>query len=129
MKNPRITAKERGLLKGACRRVFSRSDLRKEALEATRIKHTDPDRPRVKKWSRCSTCKEITPSYLIEIDHVLPVIPTNSSLEEMSWDEMINRLWCDNNNLTGICKPCHNSKCTVERKERLKYKKERKNER
>jgi hypothetical protein len=48
MNNPRVTSKERGLLKGAIRRVFSRSDLRRKVIELSRIDHTDSTRPRVK---------------------------------------------------------------------------------
>lgn len=124
--NKRITNKERGLLKGAIRRVFSRSDLRKEALDAVTIEHTDTSRPRVKKWAVCPECKQYTPKYLMQVDHQEPIVPIDSSLEEMSWDEVVNRVWCERFNLRALCKPCHNVKTKDENKQRRRLKKERK---
>lgn len=123
LKNPRISAKERGLIKGALRRVFSRSDLRRSAIDASRIEHEDPARPRVKKWSRCPVCNNPTPTYLMEVDHVIPIIPVDSSLEAMSADDLINRIWCDASNLLAICEPCHKIKTKAESANRRLYKK------
>ncbi len=116
MGNSRITAKERGLLKGAIRRVFSRSDLRKAAIDATRVEHYDPKRPRVTKWSECTSCRERVATYQMDIDHVVPIIPTHTTLEQMSWDEVIDRVWSDLANLKGVCKPCHKAKTKAENK-------------
>lgn len=126
MNNPRLTAKERGLLKGSVRRVFSRSELRKAALELTRIEHYDPNRPRVTRWSWCTSCGLIEPSYLIEVDHVEPLVPIDRSFEEMSFDELVDRTWCELENLKPVCKPCHREKSSLENKERRRSKKERK---
>lgn len=114
--NQRISAKERGLLKGAIRRVFSRSDLRKLILEESRINHKDESRPRVTKWSCCAECKLPTPTYLIQVDHIIPIVPIDSTLELMTWDDVVDRIWCDKNNLQPLCKPCHNIKTKAERK-------------
>lgn len=117
--NNRLKPKERGLLKGAIRRVFSRSDLRKEAIEAVAVSHSDPSRPRVKKWGICPLCTNHTPLYLFQVDHLDPIIPTNSSLEEMTWDDVVNRTWCDANNLQAICPTCHIAKTKAERAVRV----------
>lgn len=121
--NQRISPKERGLIKGALRRVFSRSDLRRIALSSSIIEHTDPNRIRVKKWSRCTICKEPTPTYLMQIDHVDPIVPINTSLEQMSWDEVINRIWCEVDKLDPLCKSCHSVKTKLENKARRALKK------
>ncbi len=122
--NPRVTKKERGLLKGAVRRVFSRSELRLKVLNKTVIEgHTDPARPRVKRWSRCSSCTSLVPTYLLDIDHVLPVIPIDRSFDEMTLDELVDRIWCDEKNLAGICETCHDIKTKAENLERRKNKK------
>ena len=126
MKNSRITPKERGLLKGAIRRVFSRSDLRKEALATTIVIHKDPKRARVTKWSICSECKEFTPTYLMQIDHKDPIVPINSTFEDMSFDVLIDRMWCPKDGLTPLCKPCHIIKTKAENKLRRQIKKEKK---
>jgi hypothetical protein len=126
MNNTRITTKERNLLKGAMRRVFSRSELRQLAVATTKINHTDITRPRVKKWSMCPVCTQYTPTYLIEVDHSDPIVPLDKSLEDMSWDEVINRIWCELDNLKPICKSCHLQKTRVEGKIRRENRKKRK---
>lgn len=115
--------KERNLIKGSLRRVFSRSELRKEALLKSVIDYTDLSRPRVKKWSRCSLCLRPTPTYLIEIDHEVPIIPVELSLEQMSWDDVVDRIWCDIFNLVPLCKECHRNKTALENKLRRELKK------
>lgn len=126
--NNRISAKERGLLKGALRRVFSRSDLRKRILEACRIEHKDEDRPRVKKWGRCAICLLPTALYQIQVDHIVPIVPTDSSLEDMTWDIVVNRIWCEESNLQPCCLSCHKVKSKEENALRRKNKKEHKGE-
>lgn len=122
MNNPRITAKERGLLKGAIRRVFSRSELRRQASERGRITYAASDRPKVKKWSRCMECNQPTPTYLCDQDHWEPIIPVEISLEDMTWDQVIDNAFCPLWNLRTICKPCHKIKTQAENKERRRIK-------
>lgn len=124
MKKPE-NAKERNLIKGAIRRVFSRSDLRKEVINNSRIEWYDPARPRVTKWSRCSDCQQATATYQMEVDHIVPLVPLGKKLEEMSWDEVVNRIWCDIVNLQPVCKPCHKAKSKVENAERRRLAKGR----
>ena len=125
--NPRISPKERGLLKGAIRRVFSRSDLRRKAMERQIIEHSDPKRPRVKKWAWCAICGEVTPAYTMAVDHIDPIVPVNTALEHMKWDDLIDNTWCDENKLQLLCPMCHNSKTKSENAERRKLKQENKN--
>jgi len=123
MKNPRITAKERGLIKGALRRAFSRSELRNKVADSTRINHSDPERPRVKKFSWCQECGQIVPSYTTSVDHILPVIELHRSMEDMSADELIDRIWCEEENLQVLCEDDHNIKTKLENLQRREFKK------
>ena len=123
MNNPRITAKERGLLKGAIRRVYSRSDIRRAVINASKVTHSDPTRKRVKTWCRCAICQQPEAISLMVVDHRDPIIPVNSSLEAMSWDTVIDRTWCEENNLDAVCKTCHDVKTKAENKLRREYKK------
>lgn len=122
----RLTAKDKGLLKGCFRRVFSRSALRQEALESTRIRHEDINRPRVTKWSYCMECGLIEPSYKMQVDHKEPLVPLHRSLEEMSLDELADRLWCTLENLQPLCLDCHKNKSKAEMKIRRELKKGKK---
>lgn len=114
-------------MKGAIRRVFARSELRRKVLEkASSYNWHDPARPRVKKWSVCATCKKSAPRYLMQVDHIEPLVPLDKTLEDMSWDEVVNRTWCEESNLRPICKECHTEKTKAERKQRQAHKKEKK---
>jgi 5-methylcytosine-specific restriction endonuclease McrA len=124
MNNPK-NPKERNLLKGAMRRVFSRSDLRRKALEKHDIDYQDPERPRVTKWSFCGECGVIEPRYKMEVDHVSPVIKLDEALEDLTWDQLVDRLWCDEANLKPICKECHKRKSKAENKERRRIRSEK----
>jgi hypothetical protein len=126
--NPRITKKERSLIKGGIRRAFSRSELRERAVAASRVDHFDPLRPRVKKWSRCSKCQNLTPTYQIELDHLEPIIPVDRAFEEMSLDEVVDRTWCKETLLQPLCPECHETKTQAENKVRRDNKKARKGE-
>lgn len=122
--NNRITKKERGLLKGAIRRTFSRSELRRRALDKALVKdYHDPSRKRVTRWGKCSVCKKTEPAYLLQVDHVTPIIPVDKTLDDMSWDAVIDRVWCDERNLQAVCRVCHDKKTKEENAERRKNKK------
>lgn len=118
-----FTPKDKALLKGCFRRVFSRSELRKQALESTRIKHSDIDRPRVTKWSWCTECGLVEPSYKMEVDHYEPLVPLDKTLEDLSMDELVKRMWCELDNLRPMCKDCHKEKSKTENKIRREFKK------
>lgn len=125
--NQRITPKERNLLKGAIRRVFSRSDLRRKIIESSILKdYSDASRPRVKNWCECRECRKPTPKSYMQVDHVIPIVPINSSLEAMTWDEVVDRAWCEEHNLNPICIECHEVKTKREAKERADERKRRK---
>lgn len=112
-----MTKKERGLLKGAIRRTFSRSELRQRILEKALVKdYHDPSRKRVTRWGRCADCKKLEPAYLLQVDHMSPVVPIDKTLEDMSWDEVIDNQWCNENLLQALCKPCHEVKTKAENK-------------
>jgi hypothetical protein len=121
--NPRITIKERELLVSAIRRVFSRSELRREVLESVRVvSHVDPAHPRVKHWSRCPLCKKVRPRYLFAVDHISPIVPVTTTLKKLlsriSINELLDIVFCDRSNLQPICKTCHNEKTNNERRQR-----------
>lgn len=126
MHNVRISKKERNLLKGAIRRVFARSELRKAVIEKSKCIYHNPSRPRVKTWCFCPSCNNYIPKSYMEVDHITPLIGLMESLEGLSWDEVINRLWCEERNLQAICSDCHKKKTHAENKLRRRYKKVKK---
>lgn len=126
MRNPRITKREAGLIKGALRRVFSRSELRRAVIDAA-IDHSyvDLSRPKVKKWAICAECKKRFPKSYAIIDHIDPLIPIGLTFEDMSLDTIIDRLWCEQNNLQCLDEMCHAVKTKAERALRKQSKKKK----
>lgn len=112
-------------MKGAVRRVFSRSELRRQVIEKYSIEHHDESRPRVTKWVYCEECGLIFPRYLAEVDHLEPVVPLDKNLEDMTWTELVDAVWCDINNLRVVDKDCHKAKSKIERLERKRIKNEK----
>jgi hypothetical protein len=127
MKWKEIPPKERGLVKGALRRVFFRSELRRKILVKYAVEHQDPKRPRVTAWVYCGVCGVVFPRYLANIDHIRPLIPVGVSLEDMEPTALVEGLWCDEENLQCIDIPCHKVKSKVECKARRDFRKEQKN--
>jgi len=125
--NHRLTTKDKGLLRGGIRRVFSRSALRIAVIDACLIKHTDVSRSRVKAWGKCNDCKKPTPKSYLVVDHILPVISIEETADVITFDEFIDRLWCHPSNLQALCKECHEVKTQAENKLRRQFKKQVKN--
>lgn len=115
------------LVWGALRRVFARSDLHREVLQASIVEHSDPSRPRVKTWSRCNKCQKPEAKSYMDVDHINPVTPltisTKDFIASLTLDEMKDILWCDKNNLQVLCPACHNEKSKLENATRRLYKK------
>lgn len=123
--NKRMTAKDRNVVKGAIRRAFARSELYRKVKNANIVDHLDPKRPRVKKWCRCNICNMPEAYSYVVVDHIIPVVPLDSALEFMDANTLIDRVWCEENNLQTCCKPCHNIKSRNENKLRRDFKKMR----
>lgn len=121
-----MTKREQGLVKGSLRRVFSRSDLRRKIVNlSVRPEHFDDTRKRVKTWCACPVChKFIAKSYMV-VDHIEPVIGINETLDSLDLNTVVDRLWCEENNLLAICKDCHKIKTKQENKARRLAKKEK----
>ena len=112
------------MIKGAIRRAFSRSEYRRKALQAAKVDHSDPRRPRVKIWYQCAHCKGYFAQHELEVDHKDPVVPVTQSLELMSWDDVVNRTWCEVEGLQVLCaEGCHRAKTLAEQKQRREVKK------
>jgi len=124
--NDRITKKERGLIKGCLRRVFSRSELRQRVLaKSIMVGYSNPERKRVTKWSKCATCERLDATYKMEVDHINPVVPIAIPFESMNIDDVIDRIWCQEHLLQVLCETCHDTKTKEENAERRRFKKER----
>lgn len=71
-------------------------------------------------------CQQMTPTYLMEVDHMIPIVGLDMTLLDMDANTLVNRIWCDEFNLQGVDKQCHKAKTKLENAERRKNKNERK---
>lgn len=118
-KSMRVPKKERALIKGALRRIFARSEVHKEVMQAAAVKHSDPKRPRVLNWVLCAVCKKPEARSYVVVDHLVPVVPADMTWDEVvlsvGFDGAIARIWCDKSNLQAICPSCHETKTKAEK--------------
>lgn len=59
---------------------------------------------------RCNICQEEFTAKDMNIDHIEPIGT------EKTWDEFIDRLFCEEDNLQAVCLDCHKIKTQSERK-------------
>lgn len=132
-----MTKKERNLIIGALRRVFGRSEVRRDLLRSVRV-----EEPKNKKDQTlaakplvsyiCALCgakaagaRNKTRPH-INIDHIDPVVPVGKTYDDMTWDEIIARMFCAPERLQPICSDCHTKKTKEELRHRVAKRKERK---
>lgn len=71
---------------------------------------------------KCAICASQVGPKQIKIDHINPVIPVEGF---KSWDDVIERLFCEVENYQAICKECHDAKTLGENELRKRCKKEK----
>lgn len=71
---------------------------------------------------RCACCKEEVPASIkdgrkrvknIHVDHIEPAVDPAKGFT--TWDDFINRLFCESDNLQALCKACHDVKSQEEK--------------
>ena len=81
--------------------------------DAKTEKKINPKTGRLAQHFQCASCKEEFTSTNVEVDHRLPVVQPHMGFE--SWDLFIERLYCGQDNLQVLCKPCHALKTKQEK--------------
>ena len=109
---------------GAIRRLFARSQKVKYIRECAICKTKKG--PRGGKMYKCAMCNKCYPAKDTQVDHIDEVVPLDKTLNDMDYNEIIERLDCDLSNLQLLCKTCHNKKTQEENKIRRKNKNDRK---
>jgi len=85
---------------------------------------TDVDRAATTKrgFRLCAECKQEVPVTTREggkkvkntfVDHIVPIVPPEKGFT--SWDNFIEGLFCEEDNLQVLCRECHTSKSNEER--------------
>lgn len=67
---------------------------------------------------KCANCDGLFPAKAVQVDHIESVVPITGFT---TWDEIIDRMYCEADNLQVLCKPCHKIKSSEESLERKKH--------
>ena len=108
---------------GAIRRIFSMSTLYKHVKNKAL---SDEVGVRGGKMCICNVCGKSSPWSKCSVDHRETVVPLDSSAEEMSFDLIISRMWCSQDNLQVLCEECHDLKTLAENNIRKEFKRKKK---
>lgn len=101
---------------GALRQVARYSPEKESALQMALLPDITGSRGGMR--YRCNQCGGAFSRKEVHVDHKEPVVPVFMTLEEMTWDTIIARLFCEPDKLQVLCKPCHLKKSKEENKER-----------
>lgn len=71
---------------------------------------------------QCSACSKVVGTKEIKIDHIEPVVPVTGF---STWDDIIERLFCEESGLQAICVTCHTEKTSKENINRKRWRKEK----
>lgn len=100
----------------ALKRCFSRSDMHRNVLK--KAKHETKKGPRGGARYECASCHRDFMLKDVQVDHIEPIIPLNKKGIELSWNFIINQIFCDEDNLQVLCHSCHKKKSNRENKKR-----------
>lgn len=81
--------------------------------EACVGKKTNQATGRLAKHYKCAECGEHFPAKEVAVDHINPVV--DPAVGFTSWDELIERMFCEADGLQVLCKGCHKIKSAEER--------------
>jgi 5-methylcytosine-specific restriction endonuclease McrA len=103
----------------ALKRAFSRSPtvtdfLRKHRREEAWTKKDGSRAKKPKVFYRCAHCNQEFRSNQVQVDHIVSVVPLNIPSRHLSYNELINRLFCAESNLQILCKAHHAEKSKME---------------
>jgi 5-methylcytosine-specific restriction endonuclease McrA len=110
----------KNLIKGALRRLFTRSPVVREVREEA--VHKTKKGVRGGKQYVCKKCKKTFALKDVQVDHIKPVIPLNKTIDDLDYNTLVKRIFTTKRNLQVLCKSCHKIKTAHERKERKRLK-------
>lgn len=96
---------------------------RDKAKERVHIGFYKNGNPEYKVMYKCVDCEQLFDGKETHVDHQIPVVGIEGFTD---WDDYVNRLFCDSNNLVIRCIECHKIKSFLENKERSEFRKSKK---
>ena len=102
-------------IKSALRRASTRWKPKYDTKKQARLKQKKMGaKGRMVFFSKCNACKKSYPETTCSVDHIIPIIDPATGFT--TWDDVIEKLFCDSNNLQVLCKTCHDKKTAKEKK-------------
>lgn len=98
--------------KGPSRETFAKGCLRRGSLMWRPISECRRLARRERGKYECAICKGLFGAKETQVDHREPVVDIIKGFT--SWDDYIERLFCDVDGLDLLCKNCHEAKTTME---------------
>lgn len=100
--------KQQNQIKRKLREVWLFSKTRAEAISNAKVKVEvgvyKNSNKKYRTYIKCQRCGSIVDKNNKQVDHIIPVEPSSS------WDEYIQKLFCDVSNLQCLCLTCHKEK-------------------
>lgn len=107
------------------RRASFRWKPRNKAKKRYKVKVGEYSTGRAKYGYKCADCGEVFKSGEVKMDHIDPAVPLTGW---EGFDSFIERLFCDESGFQCLCPVDHDKKSKLEREERVRLRKEKKNE-
>lgn len=73
---------------------------------------------RMAKHYQCNCCKGEFPLKEVQVNHIEPVVPVEGFT---TWDDIIYRMFCEQDGLEVLCVPCHKERTADENQQRKKH--------
>ena len=110
-------ARYRQFIRSALRSAFRKWGPKFEVLKAAATeRRVNPKSGKLAMHYKCAACTKELPLKEVQVDHIKPIVPTAFT----TWDDFINRLYCEKRGLQVLCKGCHKIKSANERAKRGK---------
>lgn len=61
----------------------------------------------------CNHCHNVFPNKEIQLDHITPIVSPDTGFT--GWNDFVNGLFCEADNLQVLCKECHSKKSLAEK--------------
>lgn len=101
-------------IKSALRSASQRWPPRYSSLNDACIgQQINPKSGRLAKHYTCGECKKAFPAKDVQVDHIKPIIDPKVGF--VTWDILIQNLFCEKENLQVLCKTCHQIKTNAEK--------------
>lgn len=88
-----------------------------ETLNAASVgKRINESSGRLANHFKCASCAGLFPASKVQVDHIEPII--DPVIGFTTWDDVVQRMFCEKENLQVLCLDCHAAKTAAEKQQR-----------